>query len=126
MPEYGRSLGAFHAGEIIYVFGNPSPFGSEDDDAADTTAPDAAEDGGSDEAAEPADAPWDAVDDQVVEITQGYWVNFAKTGDPNGPGLPTWPRYDEQDIAMEISAEPTQRPNFRKAKLDLHDAANSF
>ena len=125
VPEYGRSLGAFHAGEIIYVFGNPSPFGS-DDAAADTAAPDAAEEGGSDEATAPADAPWDAVDDQVVETTQGYWVNFAKTGDPNGPGLPTWPRYDEQDIAMEISAEPTQRPNFRKAKLDLHDAANSF
>lgn len=34
-----------------------------------------------------------ARDEDVGRIASAYVVNFARTGDPNGSGLPTWPRY---------------------------------
>jgi carboxylesterase type B len=38
-----------------------------------------------------------------------YWVNFAKTGDPNGEDLVHWPRYDETSkeyLILKLPAEP--------------------
>ncbi|HEX9169436.1 MAG TPA: carboxylesterase family protein, partial [Roseiarcus sp.] len=60
-----REAGAFHAGEILYVFDNLDAF------------------------------PWlvDDADRALAKLASSYWINFVKSGDPNGPGLPRWPSY---------------------------------
>jgi len=62
-----RKLGVHHGVDLAYVFGNMK----KSDGYADADL---------------------ALSKQMM----GYWVNFAKTGDPNGPGLPAWPAYDTQ------------------------------
>jgi para-nitrobenzyl esterase len=36
---------------------------------------------------------WRPADRRLATAMAGYWTNFAKTGNPNGPGLPRWPAY---------------------------------
>jgi para-nitrobenzyl esterase len=35
-----------------------------------------------------------------------YWVNFAKSGDPNGPGLPPWPAFSNTGSKVQYLADP--------------------
>ena len=37
--------------------------------------------------------PWQESDRRLGDVMSSYWANFAKTGDPNGPGLPRWDAY---------------------------------
>jgi para-nitrobenzyl esterase len=50
-------------------------------------------------------------DRTLSEQVMSYWTNFAKTGDPNGPGLPTWPRYDKTGELIHLDSTVTAGPD---------------
>ena len=94
--------GAPHGGEIAFVFGTLGTGGFG-----------------------PPIPPTDQ-DQAVSRMAQRYWVNFAKTGDPNGADLPAWPRHDpRKDLIFEFRPDGTAGavPDVRKARLDVMQLA---
>ena len=76
-PEYPQ-FGAFHTGEVPYVFNNLKML----------------------------DRPWTAVDTLAADRISSYWVNFVKTGDPDGKGLPEWRSFSSNEkTVMRLGGE---------------------
>jgi para-nitrobenzyl esterase len=47
---------------------------------------------------------WTPDDYKVSQVMQDYFANFIKTGNPNGKGLPTWPKFSEgQRIVIDVN-----------------------
>jgi para-nitrobenzyl esterase len=70
------------------------------------------------------DRPWQAGDFELADTMSDYWVNFARTGNPNGKGLPEWKNYDKQSGSiMELGDKVVLRPGFMKAALDFLEGA---
>ena len=92
-------FGAAHASEIAYVFDNLTSRNG---------------------------APIDPKDEEVAKMMNAYWTNFAKTGDPNGDGLPKWPVYSSKDNGLlEIRADGSAagEPDPKKGRLDVIEKA---
>ena len=90
-----RSLGAYHSGELAYVFDNLDVVG----------------------------IGWEPQDYMLSEKIADYWFNFASSGNPNGPGLPNWPAYDSTSRMVQIfDAEVRSAIHPRSANMDRIDA----
>jgi para-nitrobenzyl esterase len=64
---------------------------------------------------------------KLSDMISSYWVNFAKTGDPNGPGLPQWPAFTDKDQkVMVFDAAPSARPVPNLDKLKAFDTYVSW
>jgi para-nitrobenzyl esterase len=66
--------GASHASELAYVFNNLDKPREVPDNS------------------DPAVVSKSAPDIKLADQISSYWVNFAKTGNPNYSGAPTWPQ----------------------------------
>jgi para-nitrobenzyl esterase len=73
----------------------------------------------------PPSKPTEAEYELAQKMNQ-YWINFAKTGNPNGSGLPNWPAYNKQNqdmLDIELDGKIISKPDPRKARFDVIEKA---
>jgi para-nitrobenzyl esterase len=90
--KYHPGSFAFHSDDIEYVFGTLD------------TRP---------------GAVWRSEDRKLSEHMMSYWTNFARTGDPNGPGLPPWPKYDKDDSIIHLDSTITSGPDSLRPRYEF-------
>ena len=72
--KHNGRLGCWHSGEMVYCFGNI-----------------------------PGNSPlYDTTDRELSRTMTAYWLNFMKTGDPNGAGLPVWEQSTTSEKLLEF------------------------
>jgi para-nitrobenzyl esterase len=85
-------FGAFHTGEVPYAYDNL--------DFVKRCA-------------------WEPVDRTLATTMSAYWVNFAKSGNPNSKGMPSWPAYNSKENIVMVFGEKTEaRVMADKAAID--------
>lgn len=92
LPGGPRSAGAYHSGDLAYVFDTMSVVGVD----------------------------WQESDRQLADLMATYWTNFARTGNPNGDNLPTWLPFNAEDATtLRLNTEAQTEKGIRRDALDL-------